>query len=154
MGCVVVNCCCCSLTHLCLMLCDPMDCSPLGLPVPHQVPKFAQVHVHCIGGAIQPSHPLTPSSPSALNLSQHLGLFQWVVCSHQMILPISIHDWFLLGLTGLCGTVVFYCWKENLYVDLCSFSFCCSQLSCISKGNENRNWRDVCTPIFIVSYSQ
>ena len=45
------------------------------------LPKFAQVHVHCIGDAIQPSHPLTPSSP-ALNLSQHQGLFQWVSCLH------------------------------------------------------------------------
>ena len=55
-----------------------------GFPVPHHLPKCAQVHVHCISNAIQPSHPLTPSSPSALNLSQHEGLFQWVGCSHQM----------------------------------------------------------------------
>ena len=48
------------------------------------LPKFAQVHVHCIGDAIQPSHPLLPSSPSALNCSQHQGLFQWVSCLHQM----------------------------------------------------------------------
>ena len=44
--------------------------------VPHHLPKFAQVHVSCISYAIQPSHPLMPSSPSALNLSQHQGLFQ------------------------------------------------------------------------------
>ena len=37
-----------------------------GLPVPHHLPKFAQVRVHCIGDVIQPSHPLMPSSPSAL----------------------------------------------------------------------------------------
>ena len=37
-------------------------------PCPHHLPKFAQVHVHCLGDAIQPSHPLTPS-PSVLNLS-------------------------------------------------------------------------------------
>ena len=61
-----------------------MDCSPPGLPVPHHLPEFPQVHVHCIGDAVQPSHPLTPSSPAALNLSQHQGLFQWVCCSHQM----------------------------------------------------------------------
>ena len=47
-----------------------------GLPVPHHLPKFTQVHVHCIGDAIQPSYPLTPSFPSAFNLSQHQGLFQ------------------------------------------------------------------------------
>ena len=40
-------------------LCDPMDCSMPGLPVPHHVPKFAQVHVHWVSNAIQPSHPLT-----------------------------------------------------------------------------------------------
>ena len=68
----------------CLTLCDTMDCSMPGFPIPHHLLKFAQVHVHCIGDAIQPSHPLSHSSPSALNLSQHQELFQWVMCSHQM----------------------------------------------------------------------
>ena len=76
--------CCCSFTQLCLTLCNPMDCSTPGLPVPHHLPKFAQVHVHCIGDAIQPSHPFTSSSPSALNLSQHQGLFQLVSCLHEV----------------------------------------------------------------------
>ena len=62
----------------------PVDCSTPGLPVPHHPLKFAQVRVHFICDAVQPSHPLMPSSPSALNLSQHQGLFQWVSCSHQM----------------------------------------------------------------------
>ena len=53
-----------------------------GLPVPHHLSKFAQVHVYCIGDAIQPSHPLMPSS--AVNLSQHQVLFQWVSCSHHV----------------------------------------------------------------------
>ena len=61
-----------------------MDCSTPGLPVPHHLLEFAQVHVHCISDAIQPSHPLMASSLSALDLSQHQGLFQIVVCSHQM----------------------------------------------------------------------
>ena len=59
-----------------VQLCDPMDSRIPGLPVPHHVLKFAQVRVHYIGDAIQSSHPLTPSSLSALNLSQHQGLFQ------------------------------------------------------------------------------
>ena len=42
---------------------QPMDCSTPGLPVPHHLLEFAQVHVHCIGDAIQPSHPLTSPSP-------------------------------------------------------------------------------------------
>ena len=66
---------CCSVAQSCLTLCDPMDCSTPGLPVTHHLPKFAQVHVHCIGDAIQSSHPLMPSSPPALNLSLHEGLF-------------------------------------------------------------------------------
>ena len=66
----------------CTTLCDPMDCSTPGLPVLHHLPKFAQVCVHCISDAIQPSHSLS-SSPSTLNLSQHQGL-QWVRCSHQL----------------------------------------------------------------------
>ena len=61
--------------------CDPTDCSTPGLSVPFHLPKFDQVHVHCIGDVILQSHPLTSSSPSALNLSQHQGLiFQWVSC--------------------------------------------------------------------------
>ena len=66
-------------------LCDHMNCSTTGLPIPHHLPKFVQVHVHCIGNAIQPSHPLIPSSPSVLSLSQHQGLYQWVGGLHQMI---------------------------------------------------------------------
>ena len=65
------------------MLCYPMDCSTPGLSVPHHLPKFAQVHVHCIGDAIQPSHPLIPSSLSALNFSQKWGLFLWVAYLYQ-----------------------------------------------------------------------
>ena len=54
-----------------------MDCRMPALPVHRQLPEFTQTHVHQVGDAIQPSHPLLSSSP-AFNLSQHLGLFQWV----------------------------------------------------------------------------
>ena len=64
-------CCCFSVTQSCPTLCNPMDCSTPGLLVPHHLPKFAQGHVHCISDAIQPSHLLMPSSPSAPNLPQH-----------------------------------------------------------------------------------
>ena len=67
--------CCCSVTRLCLILCNPMGCSTPGFPVLHCLPEFAQTHVHWINDAIQPSHPLSPPSPSALNLSQDQGLF-------------------------------------------------------------------------------
>ena len=61
-----------------------MDCSTPGFPVLHYLPEFAQTHVHWVGDAIQPSHPLLSPSPSALNLSQHQGLFPWVGSSHQV----------------------------------------------------------------------
>ena len=53
-----------------------MDCSTPGFPVHHQLPEFAQTHVHRISDAIQPSHPLSVPYPSALNLSQYQDLFQ------------------------------------------------------------------------------
>ena len=58
----------------CPTLCDPMDFSMPGLPVHHQLPELAQTHVHRVGDAIQPSHPLL-SPPPAFNLSQYQGLF-------------------------------------------------------------------------------
>ena len=65
----------------CLTLCDPMNYSTPGLPVHHQLLEFTQAHVHWVGDAIQPSHPLSSSSPPAFNLSQHQGLFKWVSSS-------------------------------------------------------------------------
>ena len=67
-----------SAAQSCLTLCDPMDCSTPGFPVHHQLPEFTQTHVHWVGDAIQPSHPLSASSPPVFNLSQHQSLFQWV----------------------------------------------------------------------------
>ena len=54
----------------CVRLCDRMDCSTPGFPVHHQLPEFAQTHVHRVGNAIQPPHPLSSPPPSAFNLSQ------------------------------------------------------------------------------------
>ena len=64
-----------SVDRSCPTLCDPMDCSTPGLPVLHQLLELAQTHVHRVGDAIQPSHPLSTPSPPAFNLSQHQGLF-------------------------------------------------------------------------------
>ena len=72
-----------SVSQSCPTLCDPMDWSMPGLPVHRQLPEFTQTHVHWVGDAIQPSHPLLSPSPPAFNLSQHQGLFQWVSSSHQ-----------------------------------------------------------------------
>ena len=61
-----------------------MNRSTPGLPVHHQLREFTQTHVHWVGDANQPSHPLSSPSPPALNLSQHQGLFKWVSSSHQV----------------------------------------------------------------------
>ena len=73
-----------SVARSCLTLCDPMNHSTSGLPVHHQLPEFTQTHVHWVSDAIQPSHPLSSPSPSALNLSQHQGLFTWVSPLHEV----------------------------------------------------------------------
>ena len=73
-----------SVTQSCLTLYDPMNYSTPGLPVHHQLLEFTQTHVHQVGDAIQPSHPLSSSSPPALNPSQHQSLFQWANSSHEV----------------------------------------------------------------------
>jgi len=73
-----------SVAQLCPTLWDPRDYSTPGLPVHHQLPELAQTHVHRVGDAIQPPHPLSSPSPSAFNLSQHQGLFQGVSSLHQV----------------------------------------------------------------------
>ena len=67
----VYNCCCCCL----VTLCDPVDCSIPGSSVLHYLPEFAQIYAHSVSDAVQPTHPLLPSSPFAFNLSQHQGLY-------------------------------------------------------------------------------
>ena len=113
--------CCCSVTKSCPTLCNPMDCSTSGFLVNHQLPEFIQTQVHWVSDAIQPSHPLSPPSPPALNLSQHwsLSMSQLFATSGQSpgastsapVLPMNIQCWFPLGLTGLI----------SLYLDFINF---------------------------------
>ena len=63
-----------SVAQSCPTLCNLMDCSTPGFPVHHQFPELTQTHVHRVGDAIQPTHPLLSSSRPAFNLSQHQGL--------------------------------------------------------------------------------
>ena len=78
-------------------------------PVLHYLPEFAQTYVHWVSDAIQQSHPLSPPSPLALNLSQHQVFFKESASSGQSIgasasasvLPMNIQSWFPLGLNGL-----------------------------------------------------
>ena len=109
----ILTCCSRRVTQSCLTLCNPLDCSTPGFPVHHYLPEFAQIDIYWVDDAIQPSHPLSPLSPLALNLSQHQGLFQWVsqffasggqsigVSAPALDLPMTIQGWFPLGLTSL-----------------------------------------------------
>ena len=101
-----------SVTQSCPTLCHPMNRSTPGLPVHHQLPEFTQIHVHRVGDAIQPPHPLLSPSPPAPNPSQHQGLFQWVNSPHEVasqnigvsasasFLPMNTQYWSPLGWTG------------------------------------------------------
>ena len=73
-----------SVSQSCLTLCDPMNCSMPGLPVHHQLLEITQTHVYRVGDAIQPSHPLSSTSPPVPNPCQHQSLFQWVNSSHEV----------------------------------------------------------------------
>ena len=73
-----------SVAQSCPTLCNPMNHSTLGLPVHHQLLESTQTHVHWVSDAIQTSHPLSSPSPSAINLSQHQGLFKRVSSSYQV----------------------------------------------------------------------
>ena len=99
-----------SVTQSSPTLCDPMDCSKPGLPFHHQLPELAQTHVHRVGDAIQPSHPLIPFS-SCLQSSPASGSFPMSqffasggqsigVSASASVLPMNIQDWFPLGWTG------------------------------------------------------
>ena len=100
-----------SVAQSCLTLCDPMDCSTLCFPVPHQLSEFTQTHIHWVSDVIQPSHPLLSPS-SSFNLSQHQGLFQMNrffasgsqsigVSASASVIPINIQDWFPLRMDWL-----------------------------------------------------
>ena len=90
----------------------PHELQHAGFPVHHQLPEFTQTHVHGVGDAIQPSHPLSSLSPPAFNLFQQQGLFKWVsssfpsggqsigVSALASIFSMNTQDWSLLGWTG------------------------------------------------------
>ena len=73
-----------SLSRVWLFAIPWINRSTPGLPVHHHLPEFTHTHIHRVGVAIQPPHPLSSPSPPAPNPSQHQGLFKWVSSSHQV----------------------------------------------------------------------
>ena len=89
-----------SVNQSCLTLCDPMYCSTPGLPVHHQLPEFTQAHVHWVGDAIQPSHPL--SSPKIIQNNLFISVQ----------IPFSQVRWHVHRFQGLgCGRL----WKAIIH---------------------------------------
>ena len=101
----------CSAAQSCLTPHNPMDCSTLGSHVLHHLPELAQTHVHWVGDAIQPSHPLSSASPHAFSLSPpgSFPMSQFFASGGQSIgtsasasvLSMNIQHWFPLESTGL-----------------------------------------------------
>ena len=99
-----ISCCCCSVTKSRLTLCNPMECSAQGFPILHYLPMFAQIHVHWVSDATQPSDPLSLPFLPALNHFSALGSFStsWLFTSGDQIistsasssvLPMNIQGW-------------------------------------------------------------
>ena len=106
------TCCCCSVVQSCWTLCNPVDCSMPGFPVPDHLPKFAHVPVHCINDTIQPSHPLMALfsfSPQSFPPNETFPISQLFISDDQntaasasaSVLPTSIQGWFPFRLTDL-----------------------------------------------------
>ena len=126
-------CYCCSVAKSCLTLCDPKDCSTTSFLVLYYLLEFAHTHIHWVSDAIQPSHPLTPSSPQSFPASGTFPMSQQYTSDDQntgfwasaLVLPTSSQGWFPLRLTGLIfllskrlsgvfsGTIV---WSHQLFV--------------------------------------
>ena len=99
-----------SVAQLCPTLCNPMNCSMPGLPVHHQLPEFTQTHVHRVGDAIKPPHPLSspspaPNPPPASESFIMSQLFAWGgrntgVSASASVLPMNTQDWSPLEWAG------------------------------------------------------
>ena len=91
--------CCCSVAESCPTLCNCMNCRMPGFPVLHYIPEFAQTHVHWVGNAIQPFHPLSNRKPLILCIKSLL--FKYL-------------EWFLLSCPNP-DCVDLYCLKTSLW---------------------------------------
>ena len=119
-----------SVTQSCPTLCNPMNRSTPGLPVHHQFPEFTQTHIHQVGDAIQPSHPLLspfllPPIPPSIRVfsnesTQDPSPWEWTGWVSLMFLNCGVGEdsWESLGLQGdptspfWRRSVLGFLWKE------------------------------------------
>ena len=110
-------CSCCLVAKSCPTLCNPMDCSMPGFFVLHYLLEFAQIHVHWVHDAIQPSHLLLPPHPPS-KLPHHQGIFKWAGSSHQVAKVLQLqHQSFQ------------WIFRVDFLWDLMVWSPCCSKNS-------------------------
>ena len=111
---------CVAVVQLHVTLHDAVDCSTSGFPVLHYLPESDQTHIHWVSDAIQPSHPLSPTSPPALNLSQHQDLFHWVCPSRQVTRVLELQ---------LQHQSLQWIFRTDLLQDGLIWSLCCPRVS-------------------------
>ena len=116
--------------------CNHMNCRRPGFSVRHYLPEFAQTHVLWIGDVIQPSNPLSPPSPPALNLFQHQSLFQgclFTFCGQRIgasasALPVNVQGWISFRIYGIVGAN-HRPWSQNAQVLPSSYEVLCISTS-------------------------
>ena len=146
------------LSQSCRTLCDPMDCSMPGLPAHHQVLQFTQIHVHWVGDAIQPSHPLLPRLLLPSNFpSIRVFSMSWLFASggqrlgastSASLLSMNIQGWFPLGLTYLIlhskGLLQHHSSKAAVHQCLAFFMVQLSHPYMTTGKTMAFDWKDLC----------
>ena len=120
-----------------------MNCSTSSFPVLHHLLQFAQTQVHWVDGAIHPSHPLSPPSFPALNLSQHQGLFQWVGTLHQVAKVLELQHQSFQWILGLISFKIH--WFDIIAVQ--------GTLKSLLQHHNSKAWIFQCSALFVVQLS-
>ena len=157
----LIDCCCCSVSKSCPTLCNPMDCSTPGISVQHQFPETEQTHVHWVGDAIQPSHPLSSPSPPAFSIFPSIRVFfsessfriRWPKCWSFSISPSSEYarfisfrmDWFdLLAVQGTLKSLLQHNLKASIFWHSAFLMVQLSHLYMTNRKNHSFDYMGLC----------
>ena len=128
---------CCSVTQLCPTLCDPVHYSSPSFPVLHYLLEFLQTYAHWVGDAIQPSYSVLPPLllPSIFPTIRVFSSGGQSIGASTSILPMTIKDWFPLGLTGLISLMPKGLWRVFSNTTVQKHQFFGAQLSLWSNSH-------------------